>query len=112
MQVLPDAIIINASRSQKGILSDPKYSEYVEGMILNLKKWDRPRIPVSRIPALIKRLRNLQTLIVKDPGYSKRRPAEVIERIILNIEDAAAVQARTYPSKKSNLGPEPASSKC
>jgi hypothetical protein len=100
MEVRSDLIIINASPSQKEILRNPKYSEYMEGMILNLEKWNRPRIPVSKIPAVIKRLRKLQKVIVTDPAYSERHPVDVIDRIILIIEDAEAVQARTYRSKK------------
>src|SRR5580704_2450274 len=100
MQVLEDMVIINASPAQKEILRNPKYSDYFGGIILDLKKWNRPRIPVSKIRGLIKKLQELQTVISKDPAYENRHPVEIIDRIILNIEDAAAVQARTYPAKK------------
>jgi len=100
MQVLPDAIIINASPSQREILRNPKYSGFVQGMTL-AEKSSRPRIPVANIEGIIRRLRELQPVIADDPDYSDRRPKEVIDRIILRIEDAAKAQRRAYP-KNSN----------
>jgi hypothetical protein len=97
MQVLPDIVIINASPSQKELLRNPKHRQYIKGMIIDLDNWNRPRIPVAEIPDLIERLRELQSVISDDPEYSDRQPKDVIERIILNIEDAAAAQLRAYP---------------
>ena len=100
MQVLPDAIIILASPSQRTILRDPAYSKYTVGTA-NPDGTIRPRISVSEIDNVIARLRDLKTVIVSDPNYANRHPLDVIDRIILRIEDAAAAQRRTYP-KKSN----------
>jgi hypothetical protein len=98
MQVLPDAIIINASPSQRRILRDPAYSEFVSGMA-NPDGTLRPKIMISDIEQVMSRLQKLKTVIVADPAYAKRRPLAVIDRIILLIEDAATVQRRTYPQK-------------
>jgi len=66
-------------------------------MIIEGESWSRPRIPITEIPALVARLRELQVAISDDPEYSKRRPRKVIEQIILKLEDAAAAQRRAYP---------------
>jgi hypothetical protein len=101
MQVLPDAVIINVSPSQKEILRNPKHRQYITGMVIDLDNWNRPRIPVNVIDGLVASLKELQGKIADDPEYAKRQPAKVIERIILRIEDAAAAQRRAY-GKKSN----------
>jgi hypothetical protein len=98
MQVLPDAIIINASPSQRRMLRDPAYRQYTAGLI-NPDGTSRPRIQITEIAEVVSRLAELKNIIVTDPAYSKRRPIDVIDRIILAIEDAAAVQKRTYPRK-------------
>jgi hypothetical protein len=97
MQVLPNAVIINLSPSQRELVRNPKHEKYVQGFVLE-EHSSRPWIAVADIPATIKRLRDLQSLISEDPEYAKRRPREVIERIILRIEDAASAQRRTYPA--------------
>jgi hypothetical protein len=98
MQVLPDAIVINASPSQRRILRDPAYTEFVSGTV-NPDGTLRPKIMMSEIDQVISRLQKLKTVIVADPAYAKRHPLAVIDRIILLIEDAAAMQRRTYPKK-------------
>jgi hypothetical protein len=96
MQVLPNAVIINLSPSQRELVRNPKHEKYVQGFVLE-ERSSRPCIAVAEIPATIKQLRELQLLISKDPEYAKRRPREVIQRIILRIEDAASAQRRAFP---------------
>jgi hypothetical protein len=96
MQVLPDAVIINLSPSQREMVRNPKHGEYMRGMALK-PDLSRPRILIADIADLVARLRELQTVISEDPEYSGRRPREVLDQIILKIEDAAASQRRTYP---------------
>ena len=95
MQVLPAAIIINASPSQREILRNPKYGSYAQG--ITLSEASKPRIPIHEIAKVIRRLRYLQKAIVADPDYEKRRPRDVIERIIVRIVFAAAAQLRAFP---------------
>jgi hypothetical protein len=102
MQVLKNAVIINASPSQRELLRDPKYRARIQGAMPDQGNWSRPHIPVSEIAGLIQRLQELKPVIMTDPDYSGRKPSEVIDRIILNIEDAAAAQRRAYQPKISN----------
>ena len=94
MQVLPDAVIITLSPSQRNLLRD--HTAFVEAIIVG-KTWGRPRIPVSEISQVLKRLSDLKAAISNDPAYSAQRPAAVIDQLILKIEDAAATHRRTYP---------------
>jgi len=104
MQILKDAVIINISPSQRRIFRDAKYSAHFEGLILDAHGSSRPHIPVSQIGNLVERLRRLQVELADDPEYQRRRPAKVIDQIILKIEDAGAAQRRAYPPEalKSN----------
>jgi len=98
MQVLPDAVVKNAPPSQREILGNPKYKSFVRGIIVDGESWGRPRIPIGEIANVTEQLRQLG-----NKEYAKRKPCRAIERIILNIDDAAALQKRTYPAS-SKLG--------
>ena len=100
MQVLPDAVIINISPSQKRVLCDPNHSQYTLGMVMD-EHSRRPRIPVAEIPNLIERLRKLQSAVSNNPEYSKRRPRQVLAQVILKLEDAKAAQQRAYPKGRN-----------
>jgi hypothetical protein len=102
MQVLPNAIIINLSPSQRELVRNPKHSKYVQGLALD-ENSSRPRIAVAEIPRIIEQFRQLQSVISDDPEYAKRQPREVVEQIVLKITDALAAQRRAYPGQeKSN----------
>lgn len=66
----------------------------MRGMVIDYDRWDRSRIPTANIENVISDLERLKEVIRNDAAYAKRRPKDVIDRIILVIEDAAPVQRR------------------
>ena len=102
MEIRETEIIINASPSQRKFLQDSRHWPYVEGYIKRDSSGSlgRIRIAVSILPELVKSLEKLKSAIVESGDYAKnQRPVAVVDRIISNIQDAAAAQQRTYQHK-------------
>lgn len=102
MEIRETEIIINASPSQRKFLQDSRHWPYVEGYIKRDPSGSlgRIRIGVSVLPDLVKSLETLKSAIAASEGYAKnQRPVAVVDRIISNIQDAAAAQQRAYRPK-------------
>ena len=97
MRIFSDAVYINISPSQKRLLCDPANAEYVRGP-LTMGDGRRPRIPISEIDGLVAKLRELRDIIEANPDYSRRRPRQVIDQVILKLKIAQTAQLRTYPT--------------
>ena len=96
MLILPDAVYINISPSQKRLLCDPANAKYARGP-LTMGDGRRPRIRISDIDDLVAKLRELRDIIEANPEYSRRRPRQVIDQVILKLKIAQTAQLRTYP---------------
>lgn len=94
---LPDAVYINISPSQKRLLCDPANAEYALGL-LTMGDGRRPRIPISKIDELVAKLRELRDVIATNPEYSRRRPRQVIDQVILKLKIAQTAKRRTSPT--------------
>jgi hypothetical protein len=87
MQLLPGQIALNLS-----------HVRIHDGDYVRRGSSQRPRLEVVEIAGVVQRLRDLKTVIVEDAKYRARHPADVVDRIILKIESAAAARSRAYPS--------------
>ena len=102
MQLLPDAVIINLSPSQRRIFRDTKYATVFQGIFLAEHGSNRPRIPIGEARGFVGRLHDLRAAIASDPDYEDRNPERVIDQIVLKVEDAIAAHGRTYGTNTGN----------
>jgi hypothetical protein len=99
MQVLPDAVIINLSPSQRKLLRDPRFAPSMSGLIQGHDTSGRGRISVADLGKLLSTLRELRAATPDDPD---RHTGEVLDQLVLKIDGAAEAQRRAYGAPENS----------